>query len=442
MRLFAATIFPALAAIAGGGGDAAAFSAPPSAAEASSPSGADAISPERASELKSRLRIPREASAADVVEAYLKNRTLFDGARRPDGAAPGPGGGVWAGASSGDAAEAEGPDAAPEEGPAPPPILAGVPVLPRPYAMRTFRAADGQELRYDYRPPRPGAPIIVYLHGVGNRLQEGRGLDERVPEPYGVAFLERRGHGAEHANPAVGDLIRDNVDDLHALLAHLDRLPETGSSPLVVVGHSMGSDIVLRYLEVYGAKDPNFRRVKEIIILNPPGPDPLRSANALPRAAIRAGLAVHEGLDGLARRGGVFRKASAGLKTALYSTVRNGVRVFAPDTYRNVFEGVSRRHIDLLVDESVAGLRFDIGPIDMADLDGIRVQIYSGAKDGTSPPAMAAGAAALFGLGPEDRRLLAESLAASPRPVEWWDDPEGGHLTYLLSPEKFLRRLP
>src|SRR5215813_4090009 len=91
-----------------------------------------------------------------------------------------------------------------------------------------------------------GQPVVL-IHGYP---VSGRAWDRQVPAlleaGYRVITYDRRGFG-QSSQPATGYDYDTFAADLHALLEHLD-LRET-----VLVGHSMGTGEVTRYLAAYGS---------------------------------------------------------------------------------------------------------------------------------------------------------------------------------------------
>src|SRR5215472_5269572 len=93
-----------------------------------------------------------------------------------------------------------------------------------------------------------GQPVVL-IHGYP---VSGRAWDRQVPAllaaGYRVITYDRRGFG-QSSQPATGYDYDTFAADLHALLEHLD-LREA-----VLVGHSMGTGEVTRYLAAYGSAD-------------------------------------------------------------------------------------------------------------------------------------------------------------------------------------------
>jgi non-heme chloroperoxidase len=101
-------------------------------------------------------------------------------------------------------------------------------------------------------------PPVVLIHGYA---LSGRAWDKQVPvllaAGYRVITYDRRGFG-KSSQPVVGYDYDTFAADLHALLEHLD-LRGT-----VLVGHSMGTGEVTRYLSRYGSA-----RVAKGVLVSP-----------------------------------------------------------------------------------------------------------------------------------------------------------------------------
>lgn len=288
-----------------------------------------------------------------------------------------------------------------------------------------YRGFDGRELPCDFRAPEDGAPTLVLVHGLGQRLPRGVDLFKGVPRPWGLAFPERRGHGGP-PYPEPEAVLDENARDALALTARL-------GGPLVLAGHSLGAAVVLRALELASGKE--LAPVASIVLLNPPGPDPLGSMGLM-GAWARLGLSAQARLRRRSKEPGLLsrplRAADRGL-TALMT-----FSIF-PELYLQG-EMTTWSKIELLRAESTAAARFSPPPVDRARLEGRRLFLFSGAHDRLARPAMTARAAALLGLSPSDKRDLAR-LEPSDASAQWWDDPDGNHVSYLREPDRFLRVL-
>ena len=112
----------------------------------------------------------------------------------------------------------------------------------------TLTAPDSTPLVYSaYEPPTPRAAILM-LHGWSDHAGRWSGVGERLRDAgYGVYLLDQRGHG--HSGGQRGHLSRFSqlLGDLQAFRrAVRSRVPGV---PQVLVGHSFGGLVALRYLE-------------------------------------------------------------------------------------------------------------------------------------------------------------------------------------------------
>lgn len=90
---------------------------------------------------------------------------------------------------------------------------------------------------------------LLFVHGgcSSARIWDDHFLDFFAAKGYRAVALSLRGHGASSlTQPLNSCSIADYADDVHAVVAKL------GSSP-VLIGHSMGCWVILKYLEVQAA---------------------------------------------------------------------------------------------------------------------------------------------------------------------------------------------
>jgi alpha-beta hydrolase superfamily lysophospholipase len=123
-------------------------------------------------------------------------------------------------------------------------------------AVETFTDRDGIEISYRrWLPDGTPKALVIVAHGASEhsgrydrfaRFLTGRG--------YAVVAPDHRGHGATAKATGVGvggergwvGMI-DDLDELRALA-----LTELGDLPVVLFGHSMGSFLAQRYIQLYG----------------------------------------------------------------------------------------------------------------------------------------------------------------------------------------------
>ena len=114
----------------------------------------------------------------------------------------------------------------------------------------SLRAPDGTRLVYDVCEPASAPPraAILVLHGWADHAGRWRGTAERLRDAgYGVYLLDQRGHGRSAGR-------RGHLSRFSQLLGDLQTFRRgvrhrLGDVPHVLLGHSFGGLIVLRYLE-------------------------------------------------------------------------------------------------------------------------------------------------------------------------------------------------
>lgn len=113
--------------------------------------------------------------------------------------------------------------------------------------MAQLRAPDGALLAYDAYEPARARGAILWLCGWSDHRTRWRAVGERLREAgYAAYLLDQRGHG--DSGGARGHLSRFSqlLGDLQAF-RRLVRL--RNAAPQVLLGHSFGGLVVLRYLE-------------------------------------------------------------------------------------------------------------------------------------------------------------------------------------------------
>jgi non-heme chloroperoxidase len=116
---------------------------------------------------------------------------------------------------------------------------------------------NGTDIEIYYEDHGAGSPVVL-IHGYP---LSGRAWDKQVPAlleaGHRVITYDRRGFGAS-SRPVIGYDYDTLAADLHTLLEHL------GLHDAVLVGHSMGTGEVTRYLGSYGSA-----RVTKGVLLSP-----------------------------------------------------------------------------------------------------------------------------------------------------------------------------
>src|SRR4051794_37921018 len=104
---------------------------------------------------------------------------------------------------------------------------------PRAIAVeRTIDAAGVPILITEF--PRPGAPPVVMLHGIGSRGQSWWPVIDELAERFHLFQVDLRGHGGS-GRPDRGYLLEDYAADLDVILDTLE-LAEPR-----ILGHSLGA---------------------------------------------------------------------------------------------------------------------------------------------------------------------------------------------------------
>jgi acylglycerol lipase len=99
--------------------------------------------------------------------------------------------------------------------------------------------------RADVEPP---TAVVVLVHGAGEHSGRYEHVAERlVGDGYAVHALDHRGHGRSQGPRALIDRVDHAVTDLNALVSAAVQHESAASIPVLMVGHSMGAMIALRY---------------------------------------------------------------------------------------------------------------------------------------------------------------------------------------------------
>ena len=222
-----------------------------------------------------------------------------------------------------------------------------------------FTGSDGLQLFWrcwrpsDETAQRSGAPraVVVLVHGVGEH--SGRYPNLVLPlvaDGFTVCAYDHRGHGCSPGPRGHVDRWRLYRDDLAAFLAVSAAREPT--APLVLFGHSMGSLVVLDYLEspAAAAQPPLAGAVVSGVALQPAGvgkPHQVVMARLLSRVAPR--LVVDLGIrpDELTSDPAGFLAAVGDPLLSSKATVRWGAESMA--ALRRVKAGLSRVELPLLV---------------------------------------------------------------------------------------------
>jgi pimeloyl-ACP methyl ester carboxylesterase len=104
--------------------------------------------------------------------------------------------------------------------------------------VRTVTLANGVRLEIAERGPRGGTPVVM-LHGITDSRRSFEPIWDHLPTDWHAIAVTQRGHGESDKRPTRYSTV-DFADDI-VLLADLLDL-----SPMVLVGHSMGSSVALQ----------------------------------------------------------------------------------------------------------------------------------------------------------------------------------------------------
>jgi len=94
----------------------------------------------------------------------------------------------------------------------------------------------------------PPTAVVVLVHGAGEHSGRYEHVAQRlVDDGYAVHALDHRGHGRSEGPRALIDRVDHAVTDLDALVSAAVQHESAASIPVLMVGHSMGAMIALRY---------------------------------------------------------------------------------------------------------------------------------------------------------------------------------------------------
>ncbi|MFZ5672155.1 MAG: alpha/beta hydrolase [Pseudomonadota bacterium] len=101
---------------------------------------------------------------------------------------------------------------------------------------------DAQTLQVWYAAPKPGRPVILYLHGNGGEIAD---RSERFAAyqrgNFGVLFVSYRGYGASTGKPSETGLVKDARAAYDWLIAQ-----GVNSEAIMLVGESLGSGVAVQ----------------------------------------------------------------------------------------------------------------------------------------------------------------------------------------------------
>ncbi len=113
---------------------------------------------------------------------------------------------------------------------------------------------------------RPGQPMLVFVHGAMDRGTSFDRVRRRFSHHVTVAY-DRRGYASSVALPFGDDAFADHVNDLMSVLDHVS---VESTTPVVLVGHSAGSNVVLAASQRLLVESS--RRLLGAVVFEPPMP--------------------------------------------------------------------------------------------------------------------------------------------------------------------------
>jgi fermentation-respiration switch protein FrsA (DUF1100 family) len=109
------------------------------------------------------------------------------------------------------------------------------------FATVAIPTADGERLVGWWRPPRPGAGVVLYLHGNAGNLADRAGrLEELAFTGLGVLGIDYRGYGGSTGSPSEEGL----AQDAEAAYAWLRQ--SAPGAPVALFGESLGTGVAVR----------------------------------------------------------------------------------------------------------------------------------------------------------------------------------------------------
>ena len=104
----------------------------------------------------------------------------------------------------------------------------------------TLTTSDGESIAGWYVAPKPGQPVMLFLHGQGGRLVRQTGRWDRIRKAgLGVLAISYRGYPGSSGRPSESGLVRD------ARAAYDWLLTRHAAKDIVIHGHSLGSGVAV-----------------------------------------------------------------------------------------------------------------------------------------------------------------------------------------------------
>ena len=242
-----------------------------------------------------------------------------------------------------------------------------------------IRVSDGHELYYEcYEPPSPIGHVHM-IHGMAEHIGRYTEFAEYLASRgFIVSAHDQRGHGKTAERNGVKGYFADHdgfervVEDAHAVIAEVQQA--TGGLPLILFGHSMGSFVARRYMQLHSE---DISRV----VLSGTGGDPGTSgkiglAVAIASAKTQGKQQPNKALGKMTF--GSFNKpfAEEGSSYAWLTRDKGRVAMYEADAWCG-FESTNQFYIDLFTGLAVINKPSEIAKI-RKDLP---ILLISGAED-------------------------------------------------------------
>ena len=141
---------------------------------------------------------------------------------------------------------------------------AGGPAVPGSERI-TLTASDGIETSAWYVAPRPGQPVLLFLHGQGGRLSIQTNRWQRIRDAgAGVLALSYRGYPGSQGEPRSGEPTEDGIQ-LDARAAYNWLRTKYAVADIIIHGHSLGSGVAVRLAADMAPND----RVRAVVLEAP-----------------------------------------------------------------------------------------------------------------------------------------------------------------------------
>lgn len=136
----------------------------------------------------------------------------------------------------------------------------------RPFETAFTKSKDGTRIYYGFRKGQKDKPALLFLHGIGgNSTAWYPSIEHFIKLGYTVAFFDQRGHGRSgKPNGRERYVFSKNLEDMDAVISAI------GMNRFVLIGHSSGGMIALRYYRI------NPERVEAMVLFGSSYTNPLK----------------------------------------------------------------------------------------------------------------------------------------------------------------------